>query len=292
VRQSLVGDTGSFTKSQKEAAMSVPKGAAPSRRPATTSKATDSDARQSVPRTANVHLVNTESVAPGLIGARLRARRLARGISLRQFARDLEVSASFISQLETGKAQPSVATLFAICAALDIGTDELFASEVAHVEPGSGATPEEGTDARNNSWRSESSFGVLPTTAPAGHGGGEASLSAPVVHPFERKVLVLDSGVTWESLTATRNDKTDFMFVRYDVGGSSTMEGRLIRHVGTEYGFIISGTLEITLGFDTYRLTAGDSISFDSSRPHRLANVGDIPVEAIWVNLEAFGPSH
>jgi mannose-6-phosphate isomerase-like protein (cupin superfamily) len=44
--------------------------------------------------------------------------------------------------------------------------------------------------------------------------------------------------------------------------------------------------LEITLGFETYRLTSGDSISFDSSRPHRLANAGDVPVEAIWVNLE------
>jgi mannose-6-phosphate isomerase-like protein (cupin superfamily) len=112
------------------------------------------------------------------------------------------------------------------------------------------------------------------------------------VHPRDRKVLVLDSGVTWESLTATRSDKTDFMFVRYDVGGSSTMEGRLIRHVGTEYGFVLSGTLEITVGFETHRLSSGDSISFDSSRPHRLANVGDIPVEAIWVNIESPDNSH
>ena len=70
------------------------------------------------------------------------------------------------------------------------------------------------------------------------------------------------------------------------------MEDRLIRHVGTEYGFILSGTLEVTLGFETYRLTTGDSISFDSSRPHRLANVGDIPVEAIWVNLEFLAGNH
>src|ERR1700684_3655997 len=65
-------------------------------------------------------------LAPGLLGARLRERRMARGISLRQFARDIDVSASFISQLETGKAQPSVATFFSICAALDISIDELF----------------------------------------------------------------------------------------------------------------------------------------------------------------------
>lgn len=270
--------------------MSVYDGAVPNRRETTTPKASTAHAGgQSVPRTANSRLASENHVAPGLIGARLRARRLARGISLRQFARDLDVSASFISQLETGKAQPSVATLFAICAALDIATDELFENDAAHDGPDASGPPGEGTDAANNSWRTESSFGSPATRSPGSHNTDGAAPSSPVVHPRERKVLVLDSGVTWESLTTTRNDKTDFMFVRYDVGGSSTMEGRLIRHVGTEYGFILDGTLEITLGFETYRLTAGDSISFDSSRPHRLANVGDVPVEAIWVNLELPG---
>jgi transcriptional regulator with XRE-family HTH domain/mannose-6-phosphate isomerase-like protein (cupin superfamily) len=238
---------------------------------------------------------NGEGMAPGLIGARLRTKRLAQGISLRQFARDLDVSASFISQLETGKAQPSVATLFAICSALDITTDELFESEA--VEESGGDTEllqavGGGTDAANNAWRTISSFGGLPAESAHPHDGPSSRSSSPVVHPGSRKILVLDSGVTWESLTAVRTDKTDFMFVRYDVGGSSTMEGRLIRHVGTEYGFLLSGILEITIGFETHRLTAGDSISFDSSRPHRLNNVGDVPVEAIWVNIEMLGSQH
>jgi len=43
------------------------------------------------------------------------------------------------------------------------------------------------------------------------------------------------------------------------------------------------------LGFDTYELNAGASICFDSSRPHRLYNMGDVAVEAIWVNLEFRG---
>jgi mannose-6-phosphate isomerase-like protein (cupin superfamily)/DNA-binding XRE family transcriptional regulator len=197
----------------------------------------------------------------------------------------LDVSASFISQLETGKTQPSVATLFAICAALDIATDELFDNDGTSEGPTTNGSGAEGTDAGNNTWRTTSSFGSRPSSRP-GSAGDASRASSPLVHPDDRKVLVLDSGVTWESLTATRSGKTDFMFVRYDVGGSSTLEGRLIRHVGTEYGFVLSGTLEITLGFETYRLTSGDSISFDSSRPHRLANAGDVPVEAIWVNLE------
>jgi transcriptional regulator with XRE-family HTH domain/quercetin dioxygenase-like cupin family protein len=232
-----------------------------------------------------------DSANQGLIGARLRARRLARGISLRQFARDLDVSASFISQLETGKAQPSVATLFAICSALDIVTDDLFDNSLNESAKRSTDISIQSTDAANNSWHAVSSFGnAVATNVPA-----EVQVtrgSTPVVHPGERNILVLDSGVTWESLTAVHHEKTQFMFVRYDVGGSSTMEGRLIRHVGTEYGFVLRGTLEVTLGFERYRLDAGDSISFDSTRPHRLTNVGDVPVEAIWFNLERFDASN
>jgi transcriptional regulator with XRE-family HTH domain/mannose-6-phosphate isomerase-like protein (cupin superfamily) len=274
--------------------MSVPKGAEAGHKSSVTSSTPAPDApavAKKAPRTTNI-----DAMTSGLIGARLRARRLARGISLRQFARDLDVSASFISQLETGKAQPSVATLFAICTALDIGTDDLFdsyASDSPRNANGNGKSAVgEGTDAANNSWLNASAFGVLPDPTPTMMESNNLRSSIPVVHPDERKVLVLDSGVTWESLTTMRHGKTDFMFVRYDVGGSSTMEGRLIRHVGTEYGYVLSGTLEVTLGFDAYRLNSGDSISFDSSRPHRLANIGDVPVEAIWVNLDGFGTSH
>lgn len=233
-----------------------------------------------------------ERTGSGLIGTRLRARREASGISLRQFARDLDVSPSFISQLETGKAQPSVATLFAICEALGIATDELFDNDAPTNRVMTNGAARGGTDATNNSWRTVTSFGTLSSPVRGARSADDAASNSPLVHPHERKVLVLDSGVIWESLTTTRSEKADFMFVRYEVGGSSTMEDRLIRHVGTEYGFILCGTLEVTLGFESYRLTAGDSISFDSSRPHRLANVGDIPVEAVWMNLEFLAGDH
>lgn len=230
-------------------------------------------------KTVDPRLLNTGNrLDPGVVGARLRARREALGISLRQFARDIDVSASFISQLETGKAQPSVATFFSICAALDTSIDELFATDEPSSSPAADPSP---TDAANNAWRShDSEVGSATANVALDEGG-----SSLVVHPDERKVLVLDSGVTWESLTSSPHGRTDFMFVRYDVGGSSTLEGRLIRHAGTEYGFILKGSLEITVGFATYVVNAGDAICFDSSRPHRLRNCGDVPVEAIWVNL-------
>ena len=223
----------------------------------------------------------------GFVGARLREKRLALGISLRQFARDLHISASFISQLETGKTQPSVATLYAICTALDISSDELFDAPATGGSRQAGDDSTRGTDVADNAWVAGAAF-ASSSAAHSPDAGQEVSSPSPVVRPEQRRVLVLDSGVTWESLSSYRGERTDFVFVRYDVGGSSTVDGRLIRHVGSEYGFILSGVLEIALGFETYRLEAGDAISFDSTRPHRFTNVGDVPVEAVWFNLERF----
>jgi quercetin dioxygenase-like cupin family protein len=96
----------------------------------------------------------------------------------------------------------------------------------------------------------------------------------------------MESGVTWERLTATAAENASFTFVRYDVGGSSNAEGSLIRHVGTEYWYVISGFLAVTLGFETYRLGPGDSISFNSSTPHLLSNDGDSEVQAVWFDVD------
>lgn len=38
----------------------------------------------------------------------------------------------------------------------------------------------------------------------------------------------------------------------------------------------------MTVGFERYTLKLGDSCSFDSSAPHRLANPGSEPAAAIW----------
>ena len=60
------------------------------------------------------------------IGARLRAARLAQGLSLRGVAEAVGVSASLVSQVETGKTQPSVSTLYAMVSHLGISMDDLL----------------------------------------------------------------------------------------------------------------------------------------------------------------------
>lgn len=67
-----------------------------------------------------------------------------------------------------------------------------------------------------------------------------------------------------------------------EVGGASTPDESLMRHYGREYGYVVSGTLSVQIGFQRCDLEPGDSIGFDSSEPHRLFNEGDIPVRAIW----------
>lgn len=69
----------------------------------------------------------TPGVAPvAQLGSRLRAARLAAGLTLRELARQLQVSPSFVSQLENGKSQPSVATLYSLSQLLEVSIDVLF----------------------------------------------------------------------------------------------------------------------------------------------------------------------
>jgi mannose-6-phosphate isomerase-like protein (cupin superfamily) len=109
-----------------------------------------------------------------------------------------------------------------------------------------------------------------------------AQLVDPVVRRGGGKAIQLASGVRWERLTPQTPQDVDFLYVVYDVGGASSPEDSLMRHSGHEYGHVLKGKLGVAIGFETYQLGPGDSISFESTMPHRLFNVGEIPVEAIW----------
>jgi anti-sigma regulatory factor (Ser/Thr protein kinase)/DNA-binding XRE family transcriptional regulator len=57
------------------------------------------------------------------IGNKLKDVRSLKGMSLRQLAKRVDVSASFLSQVEQGKCQPSLETLTRIAAALEVKTE-------------------------------------------------------------------------------------------------------------------------------------------------------------------------
>lgn len=48
----------------------------------------------------------------------------------------------------------------------------------------------------------------------------------------------------------------------------------LVMHGGQEFNYVLEGTLRITLGKNSYELTAGDAIYFDPRLPHAQSAVG------------------
>ncbi|MGH2418748.1 MAG: helix-turn-helix domain-containing protein, partial [Candidatus Limnocylindria bacterium] len=208
------------------------------------------------------------------VGERLRARRRERRLSLRDLAGRLGVSPSLISQIERGRARPSVSTLYAIVAELDVSLDELLFNDAWPDRAAAAAAAAAGPGASEQSPGSEAELGPV---APTGYVRHE-----PVQAAATRHRIRLASGVIWERLTTVSEPGVEFLHVVYEVGGASSPADAFQRHAGHEWGYVITGTLEVVIGFDRHILEAGDAVSLDSRIPHRLANLGDTPVHAIW----------
>ena len=182
------------------------------------------------------------------IGPRLRVARLERGLSLRGLAQRLGVSASLISQVETGKTQPQ---------RLDAVRDRQRPRRLV----------------RRSARGSRVIAGGCPRRAPA---------SAPVQRAADNPVLEMENGVRWERLATGEKGPADALLVTYEPGASSSVEGRLMRHAGVEYAYVLEGRLTLQLDFDEFELGPGDSLNFDSVRPHLYSNRGDTIARGVW----------
>jgi len=171
-------------------------------------------------------------------------------MSLRAVAKLVDVSPSFVSQVELGKASPSVGTLYALVTALGLSLDDVMTAQ-----PTDTAAPPTPTWPR---------------------------IDEHVQRAVGRRTIKM-SGVTWERLTPNDDPWLDFLYVTYQAGSASCPEDDLMRHGGREYGHIISGRMTVQVGFETHDLGPGDSIHFDSLTPHRLNNPFDEPCVAVWV---------
>lgn len=179
---------------------------------------------------------------------RLRAARTEAGLSVRELSRRVGISASMLSQIENGHSEPSVATLYSLVSELGISFDQLLGGAAAA-----------GRSSRTST-----------------------SATSPLVTPDRRAALVLDSGVTWERLTEGPDSLVDALLVTYPPGSSSSTNGGLMSHQGREYGYLLSGRLTVRLGFESYQMEQGCSISFDSTVPHLYVNETQEPAQGLW----------
>ena len=181
------------------------------------------------------------------LGQSLKKHRENRGLTLREIARRIGVSASLVSQIERGRVTPSVATLYQFATEFGLSIESLFSKTVEE----------------------------RPEAPPPSRG--------PVLRGKDRKRISLDGGVTWERLTPTEDEAVEFMYVTYQVDGASCPDDSLVRHGGREYACVLSGRLGLRIGFEEYEVGPGDSFAFDPQLPHRLWAIGDEPATAVWV---------
>jgi transcriptional regulator with XRE-family HTH domain len=214
------------------------------------------------------------------IGSRLREARLRSGLGVRELSRQLDISASSISQIELGRVVPSVSTLYALTNALSISMDSLF---VAETDNGAEPVPVQGKVATGHA------AGAVPQAEVAGSPASAHERSF-VLRRHDRRAIDLGRGVRWELLTPVPEPGAEFLEAYYPVGGSSSAKDEAIRHNGRDYCLVLEGSLCVQIGFEQYVLGPGDSTAFDGTIPHRLWNVGDVTVRAAWFVLDRWPP--
>lgn len=187
------------------------------------------------------------------IGPLLRQARMRRNVSLRSLASAAGVSPSQLSQIETGKSMPSVSTLYALVTHLGISLDQLL---------GIADTPNAAEVTADN--------GALSVPASA------------IQRAADNPVLEMENGVRWERLaTETRSD-IDALLVTYEPGAASSTDRTMMRHQGTEHAYLFAGQLTLLLDFERHILEPGDSLCFDSTRPHLYVNQGNATARGVW----------
>lgn len=173
------------------------------------------------------------------LGRKIRAVRLQAGMTLQKLARAAGVSQSLVSQVERGLASPSITTLRRLAGALGVPIAALF---LGSSEASNGETDRLGRRL--------------------------------VVRRPERKSLhVPRSKVVYELLTPDLSRRIEFLWIEYEPG--SVTHPAPMSHPGEENAVCLEGSVVVSIEGDEFVLGKGDSISFDSGRPHQVENRTD-----------------
>ncbi|MDN5854772.1 MAG: cupin domain-containing protein, partial [Actinomycetia bacterium] len=106
---------------------------------------------------------------------------------------------------------------------------------------------------------------------------------SPVVRANERRVLdTRSTGVDalHELLTPSLRGALEVVSIEAPPGYDTSETP--FTHPGEEFGLVLTGVHEVTVGGVTYQLGPGDSITYSSTVPHSYHNPGPDVVRAIW----------
>lgn len=206
----------------------------------------------SAPRNQNVDDNSNRNEAPAIseldpaivLGGRIRHARTLRGLTLKQLARQADCSESMLSKIECGLASPSLATLHRIAQALQTNVAELTTLVQTLPSPVMRAADRPVVHFKT------------------GNAGSQSIRLERLVPPLRGQLLQGDIHVL-------------------EPGTSSTDS---IQHQGEEIGYVLQGSLSLTIGDSTYQLSPGDSFYFASEQSHSYRNAGDEVTKVLWIN--------
>jgi transcriptional regulator with XRE-family HTH domain len=178
------------------------------------------------------------------LGAIARRVRETQRLTLADVAATAGISAGMLSRLETGRVKPSLATLVALAGAL----------------------------------------GVRPALLLQDVGGGEEESAQRV--PAGQGLEVVRRGTrrghTYHLLAAPRGPKKSFEpFLITLTDKSELFPG--FQHPGTEFLYVLAGSLTYRHGSHSYPLAPGDSLSFRGVVPHGPESLGKVPIRMLSI---------
>lgn len=189
----------------------------------------------------------SEQNAAPEIGPFIRETRIARGMTLDQLAAASGVSKSMLSQIERGQANPTFAVLWGITRALGIDISDLTAAHAAEAPAGK-------VDVVRH-------VGVPQTKSRDG------LCTLRILSPPH-----LAGEMEWYDMT-------------FEPGG--VLDSPPHARGAFEHLSAIEGTLDVTSGGDTQRISAGEVARYASDVPHRIANAGSKRARALLVLIYA-----
>ncbi|ANF56441.1 helix-turn-helix domain-containing protein [Halotalea alkalilenta] len=116
---------------------------------------------------------------------------------------------------------------------------------------------------------------------------GTASASGPILRQGERLVSEFDpsNGVRLERLDGASRGSLLQAHIHIIPPGAKS-DGQ-INHIGEEVGYVLEGTILLTLGDQAHVLNRGDAFHFSSHEPHGYENIGEGTARIHWVNTPA-----
>jgi transcriptional regulator with XRE-family HTH domain len=180
---------------------------------------------------------------------KIRRLRKARKLTLGDLANQCNCSKSFLSRVETGAVNPSLATLMLIAEALEVTVHELFSEKKSENRFSHCVVPPD--DRKTLLLKDDIRIQLL---------------SRGMETPYEF-MLVRFPPETTDGIRIFTNEEAD-----------------LHTHEGIECGIVIQGELDVHVEDKVYRLKPGESITLNSNTPHKISNSGKEEALAIWVD--------